>query len=30
MVAEARKTCTELKDKLAVPLATDKLRLKRK
>jgi hypothetical protein len=30
MVAEARKTCTELKDKLAVPLATDKLRQKRK
>ena len=30
MVAEARKTCTELKDKLAVPLATDKLRSKRK
>jgi hypothetical protein len=30
MVAEARKTCTELKDKLAVPLATDKLRPKRK
>ena len=30
MVAEARKACTELKDKLAVPLATDKLRAKRK
>jgi hypothetical protein len=30
MVAEARKTCTELKDKLAVPLAADKLRSKRK
>jgi phosphoglycolate phosphatase-like HAD superfamily hydrolase len=30
MVAEARKTCTELKDKLAVPLATDKLRSRRK
>jgi len=30
MVAEARKTCTELKDKLAVPFATDKLRSKRK
>jgi hypothetical protein len=30
MVAEARKTCTELKDKLALPPATDKLRSKRK
>jgi hypothetical protein len=30
MVAEARKTCAELKDKLAVPLTTDKVRLKRK
>src|SRR5215470_4004842 len=30
MVAEARKTCTDLKDKLAVPLATDKLKSKRK
>jgi hypothetical protein len=30
MVAEARKTCTDLKDKLAVPLGTDKLRAKRK
>jgi hypothetical protein len=30
MVAEARKTCTDLKDKLAVPLASDKLRPKRK
>lgn len=30
MVAEARKTCTELKDKLAVPLAADKVKQKRK
>jgi hypothetical protein len=30
MVAEARKTCTELKDKLAVPLGTEKLKSKRK
>ena len=30
MVAEARRTCTELKDKLAVPLTTDKLRGKRR
>ena len=30
MVAEARKTCTELKDKLAAPLTTDKQRPKRK
>jgi hypothetical protein len=30
MVAEARKTCTDLKDKLAVPFSSDKLRQKRK
>src|SRR6185312_12650230 len=30
MVAEARKTCTELRDKFATPLPTEKLRPKRK
>jgi hypothetical protein len=30
MVAEARRTCTELKDKLAVPLAAEKVRGKRR
>jgi hypothetical protein len=30
VIAEARKTCTELKDKIAVPLGTDRMKPRKK